>query len=207
MTASIVFGKSDAATINLAAIGRNGFQIEIPFSTRDTVAPAGDVNGDGVGDFVTSAPFAKAGAGAVYVIFGNKHSRRENVGNLGNAGFVISGAESDELGTFLGTVGDLNGDGRADLVIGSGEELGSPLWIVYGGPNTGSVRIDDLGNRGFRFSLRNPFTLPNSGDPVEMATAGDVDGDGRIDLLVGDQFAGDSGAADVYAFKPPGSGR
>jgi FG-GAP repeat/FG-GAP-like repeat len=201
MTTSIVLGKSDAATINLAAIGRRGFQIAIPFSTRDTVAPAGDLNGDGLADFALSAPFNTAGAGSVYVIFGNKHPRQADVGNLRDAGFTIEGANRDyELGTFLGTVGDLNQDGRSDLVVGFGEESGNAVWIVSGARDTGSARVDELGNRGFRASLR------KSSDPVEIATAGDVDGDGHVDLLVGDEFAGadgsESGAADVYAFKP-----
>ena len=82
------------------------------------VGAAGDVNGDGTGDLVVGAPLADpAGgvdAGRAYVFYGA-------VGGLpGSANWSVDGAAAgNRLGAAVGTAGDADGDGYADVVIGA----------------------------------------------------------------------------------------
>ena len=92
------------------------------------VSGAGDVNGDGIADFIIGAlygdPNGLGQAGESYVIFG-----ATNVGGAGTLelsalnganGFVVNGAQSSTYsGTSVSAAGDINGDGIADLLIGA----------------------------------------------------------------------------------------
>ncbi len=88
------------------------------------VAAAGDVNGDGRGDVILGAPDARNNArdysGSTYVIFGQPVPTNVDLVNLGAAGFRIDGSDGfDNSGRSVAGIGDINGDGRAEIAIGA----------------------------------------------------------------------------------------
>jgi hypothetical protein len=91
------------------------------------VGGAGDVDGDGHGDFVAGAVNTGSGGGTVYVFYGPFGGG--TVAASAAAGAVIF-AEYDDVGGALRAAGDTNGDGRGDLLIGSEE---GEVWLVFGG--------------------------------------------------------------------------
>ena len=142
----------------------------------------GDTDGDGFGEFLVGAWEADSGG-------------------LADAGsvFLYSGADGSLLATFSGTgadehagfgssaAGDVNGDGFADLCVAADEDN-----VPGVGANAGSARIFS-GRDG---SLLFTFVGEGSGDLFGWSTAavGDVDGDGRDDVLIGSLRADDQGA-------------
>jgi hypothetical protein len=178
------------------------------------VGPAGDLNRDGIGDFVvgdTAADWNGAnGAGSAYVFFGRNTAQ---VGNFppiidatalidgdGSAGFVLVGQfPSDEVGDGVQSVGDVNGDGIGDLGIGSKNANANSVndagraYVVYG-RDTAIV-----GDFPAVFELAS-LLPPGGGDGTKgfalngfgpsnrfgsVGTAGDMNGDGIEDLFVG----------------------
>jgi hypothetical protein len=158
----------------------------------------GDLNGDGLGDIAIGAPFAdgfvpfrKNKEGLVYVFFG----RKELIGHkdiLRDADVVISGANSlDYAGASLVT-GDLNGDGMDELIIGVPISSDSPDWSRR---LSGTIYIVN-GRKSFpsRVDLKeNTDTIIYGVGAHERAgtsmAAGDFNGDGRDDLLIGAPFS------------------
>jgi len=148
------------------------------------VSGAGDVNGDGVGDFLVGAPHRDAtatGAGRVYVYFGG--SAPDTVPDL-----VIDGeAQADNLGYAVAPAGDVNGDGFGDFLTsarlhdGTGVDAGR-AYVYFGGstPNDQPDLVIDGESTGDLLGYA-------------VAPAGDVNGDGFGDFLIGAPFHGGTG--------------
>jgi hypothetical protein len=212
-SAYVVFGKASAETVDLALPGEWGFRIdggEAQDFTAEAITGAGDVNGDGLGDVVVGATFADPGglenAGSVYVVYGKRSSESIDLAALGAQGFRIDGAAAgDGTGAAL-AADDLDGDGRADLLVGSvfadaNARQGSGSVHVLLGPTTGG----DLGSVGAALRIDGAAALDFAGGSV--AAAGDANGDGRADVLVGaagvDGGGEDAGAAYVVFLPAP----
>lgn len=123
----MVFGTKNGFPDPLPLSGLNGINgvefdgVAAHDNTGFSVA-VGDVNGDGISDLITSAPYSLAGGGSVYVVFG-KTSGWSSTATALNASFLngVNGAEFDgAAGSYAGrpvAAGDVNGDGIADLII------------------------------------------------------------------------------------------
>src|SRR3990170_2789893 len=167
----------------------------------------GDVNGDGVDDLVVGAS-AYDGVdyfGAVYVIFGGPQSGNKSLSTAGKYNIRYEGAVDEEIGTSAAlAIGDVNGDGKGDLIIGShpannnGVDSGS-AWVIF------STLIDDVGtttgnnkplSTAGNYNIR--YDAPDSagfGLTFEAGIAvGDVNGDGKRDLVLTDRDADNNGA-------------
>ncbi|WP_170113253.1 beta strand repeat-containing protein [Ahniella affigens] len=142
------------------------------------VTGIGDANGDGYMDFAVAAEFqdgSNTDEGAVWVFFGGSTVSQNQ------AGLLFGAQASAYLGTSLAGVGDVNGDGFADLAVGAPGFDGSAT-------NTGVVRIF-FGGSGTTFNAVVDVTLSGAATDYRLgssvAGAGDVNADGFADVLAG----------------------
>ena len=150
-------------------------------SFGNAVATAGDVNGDGYADVVIGASFYDNGQldeGRAYVYHGSA------TGLATSPAWTIESNESGaRYGESVATTGDVNGDGYADVVIGapfSDPDLETPdagVAFVYRGSATG-LQVIPMATLALA-----PETDAHFG--ISVATAGDVNGDGFADIIVG----------------------
>ncbi|MBX7213993.1 MAG: hypothetical protein K1X39_08295 [Thermoflexales bacterium] len=143
----------------------------------------GDVDGDRRSDFAIGMPSANGGSGRVAVVYGKSGDFRvppeQERMSASQASFLGEGAAG--LGQYLGAVGDVNGDGYADLLIG--DPGNQRAHLVYG--QAGALGANVVLTAGVS-GQRNQLTLALTGQskPV-LAAAGDVNGDGLKDYFVG----------------------
>ncbi len=148
------------------------------------VAGAGDLDGDGRDELLVAAPDSDAGgedAGAVYLVTGAWLAGPEQ--QLTDTSATLLGtSDGAHVGSAVAGVGDVDGDGVPDLLIGApgdSEDGSGAVWLVPGGaPGQGARALDDVGVR---------ISGEAAGDYLgsSLAAAGDVDGDGLAELLLG----------------------
>lgn len=178
-------GQPPLPNIDAANLGDQGFTI-IGDSIGAALAGGLDVDGDGAGDLVIGAPDALGGmAPAAFVVFGDpsltNFSSVEIGGSVG--GFQILGGVLERTGAALALMPSINGDARAEVVVGApsfGFSQGR-VFVVHGQASGMPVDLDSLGAGGFAITT----ALSESGLGGAVASGGDVDGDGLADILVG----------------------
>lgn len=164
-----------------------------------SVSSIGDLNGDGLDDILLTAKGEEANgsmSGTMYVVFGRQNGLSTDLdlnGLSSGDGFkMIAPANSDvnSYATFrVGMGGDFNGDGFDDLMIGAGgadpngTDSGA-AYIVFGhaGTFTSNLSLSNLnGTNGFRLSGAAATNYAG----FSLSSAGDVNGDGFDDIIVG----------------------
>ncbi|RMF18137.1 MAG: hypothetical protein D6761_03215 [Candidatus Dadabacteria bacterium] len=160
-----------------------------------SVAGAGDVNGDGYADVIIGAPLHDTGgnnAGRVYVYFGSATGLASTPPNIRDGE-----AAGDQFGSAIAGAGDLDGDGYADVIVGapfqdSGGNDAGRMYVYFGSPaglspTPPDTRDGEVAGDQFGFAV---------------AGAGDVDGDGYADVIIGAPFqdTGGNDAGRLYVY-------
>jgi FG-GAP repeat/RTX calcium-binding nonapeptide repeat (4 copies) len=212
----VVFGKSGGfdPSVNLLTLdGSNGFAIsgiDASDLLGDSVSNAGDVNGDGFDDIIIGARYASpngnSSAGESYVVFGKNGgfdpSLNLNLSSLdGNNGFVLNGIDANDLsGASVSSAGDVNG--FDDLIIGAvladpnGNSYAGESYVVFGksGGFAASLDLSTLdGSNGFVLNGIDAYDVSGA----SVSGAGDVNGDGFDDLIIGADLADPNGINDA----------
>jgi hypothetical protein len=212
----VIFGSAlPPATIDLANLGPAAITI-FGADTGDrsgiSVSSAGDVNGDGFDDLIIGADSAdaagnaKSTAGDSYVIFGSASPPATiDLANLGTAGMTIFGADAnDRSGSSVSSAGDVNGDGFDDLIIGASladaagnaKSDAGDSYVIFG--STSPPATIDLANLGAAgITILGAEARDYSG--ISVSVAGDVNGDGFDDLIIGASGADAAGNAKYTA--------
>ncbi len=166
------------------------------------IAPAGDINNDGYADLIVGAPRYDAGAldtGAAFVYYGGPTGPLTSTVQIlppmleGTLQFSES-----RFGTAVSTAGDVNGDGYGDVIVTANgydaKETNEGAAFVYHGGPTGLITSTAW--------LVHPAGQPYANFGRSAASAGDVDGDGYSDVIIGasryNTSQQDEGAAFIY---------
>lgn len=158
------------------------------------MSSAGDVNGDGISDLILSAYKANTQKGRTYVIFGTRagFTSPMSVSSLdGTIGFAMDGVSSyDNAGISVSSVGDVNGDGIGDIVLGAwyvkvrGRSKVGQAYVVFGSrarfPSV--LQLSSL-NGTSGFTINGIGSNDQTGKSV--SSAGDLNHDGIDDIVIG----------------------
>jgi len=178
-----------------------------------SLSDAGDVNGDGLDDYLMGSYLANGispHAGKIYLFFGSSDGPGPNI-SASNADVIFMGnIENSTAGFSVSGIGDTNGDGLDDILIGAPFITSQPIqpgraYLVLGrraGWNaTMDLKASDSSFVGRLGQSGSPPGQEWDGAGWIVSGAGDVNGDGYDDFLIGAPFddeKGNSGA--VYLF-------
>ncbi|MDQ0463376.1 Ca2+-binding RTX toxin-like protein [Caulobacter ginsengisoli] len=227
--AYLVYGRSvnDWSSYYLNAIdygdGSTGIRIENElnggYPPTGAIAGIGDINGDGYADFTvadSNSFYGANGGGSVMVVFGGPTLPQTIRPQMldGSGGFVLYGEFQQAIGDAITGLGDINEDGCDDFaIIGAGI---AGTRIFYGQPsfgNTGGYPLNISFNTGGTLLTADPWPYVSDGHFAlayrfvsNIASAGDVNGDGHLDFVASITGSGQAGFYPSEVFVVFGTG-
>jgi len=158
-----------------------------------SVSDAGDVNNDGYDDVVIGAPDYDAGIldqGRVYVFYGSDDGLTDTLVTTidGDAGDIL-------FGESVGNAGDVNNDGYDDIIVGAPANDNGQAYVFLGTATGISITAD--------WTATSSSVLDFG---ISVDTAGDVNGDGFADVIVGGSFPTGSGGGNAVIYHGSATG-
>jgi hypothetical protein len=166
-----------------------------------SVAGVGDLNGDGFDDILIGTDIAGGSfQGQAFLFNGPLSGERD----ASSADAIITGSFSNEsFGAWVASAGDVNNDGVQDIIVGAPRfplnGAGTGRAYIFYGPVTGSMIATDADVIIFGEQI-------NDGFGTSVASAGDVNGDGVDDVIVGADQLFNEGTGKAYVFYGPLAG-
>lgn len=194
--AFVIYGKADEGTVDLAHLKPSqGFEIKgIPGGAgtgAGTLAGLGNFAGEGFSaiavsgmQYTASGLHYREGA---YVIYGGRHPSDVDLQDVGARGFRI---DTQAGSSTVAAVGDVNGDGRTDLMLSAGDPSHYEDFVLFGRRYHGTISPGGPGTRGFAITGLNGYGFSFGG-------IGDINGDHRADVLAVRNLIGSASAAEV----------
>ena len=206
----LILGKSTGWTKNISLSKADASFIGEPnYELGSTIIGPGDVNGDGYDDVLIRADDGYILESKIYLIFGKASGWTTNTSiSEADASFIEKKCDPN-WGNLIADVGDVNGDGYNDILIGADRDNNglpqSGITYLFFGKASGWTMNTNLSNADASFI--GEHSADYSGNPV--AGAGDVNGDGYNDFLIGanrDPINGGSDAGKTYLILGKASG-
>jgi hypothetical protein len=203
----LIFGKNSTAPVanlDLADLGSNGVIFGGPYvgaQFGNSVASAGDINGDGINDLIIGCYFCSSfngeEAGIVYLIYGSTSLAGMVMASFvtGSSGVRFFGATSyHRFGFAVSGAGDFNGDGIDDFLMGDpactppNPRNAGKVYVIFGSATEPTADIDlatfTSGPTGFVINGK----MESSGLGLYLEPAGDVNKDGLDDFVVSTDY-------------------
>ena len=172
-------------------------------NTARRIAAAGDLNGDGYGDVMATVPILASMEGEL--IF---HGSPTGVDSQVDGSIGIGGNSIAQIGDRIAAAGDVNGDGFSDVIVGvpsltSASGVGAAFLFQGGASGIGLLEGPDDARA--KLLTTRAYSLFG----WSVASAGDVNGDGYADVIVGEdqELAQNRGPGAAYVFNSEGGGR
>lgn len=203
--AFIIFGNETPRDINVSysfASGANGLMIT--GTGGWSVAGAGDFNGDELNDVIIGAPNSRTD-GRAYIVFGQSGIPSTSIsladieaGDITEGVFIYSSAQPYYLGSSVSGIGDINGDGFDDVIIGSyGFE--DRATVIYGTDSKAKINASLFSSTGGGFVITHNVSGSSTalGMFESVHGAGDINGDGTPDILLGSHTANSDASSHI----------
>jgi hypothetical protein len=200
--------------IPIAAISADWYTLD--WSSSDSaygaaVGYAGDVNGDGFADVIVGAPnhseFSGVPTGAAFVFTGtNPIGNMNNTVGLFDSWALSTNVDNAFFGYAVGTAGDVDQDGFDDVIVGAPQFDNAFIPGLVTAPSGGGAFVYRGGQSGFVDSWEFSSNVANAKLGTSVGTAGDVNGDGYADIIVGapEMPSPSSTAGEAFSFHGSG---
>lgn len=183
-------GTSDAVLLSTAAL-KGDAEVQ---KVGNAVIPLGDVNCDGFDDLGISMSIGQAGAGAIRIVSGASIAR--------GAAEPLTTIMLPKSGAFAANTGDLDGDGHAEIIVGSmSSDDGKALFLFRGRDLAGDMEV---ANAAAEITVTGGVIIDGESstpDFMTMPRGRDLDGDDIPDLVFGGLIRGEPPRGAVFIFR------